>query len=104
MRDIFLVLAVIIGLGFTLKRPFIGVLLWEWFSLMTPHMEAYGFSRSLPLNLIIAVVTLLSWLFSKEPKRIAPHKITILLLIFLIWMTFNSFFAFRPDYSWPFWD
>lgn len=104
MRDIFLIIAVLIGLGFTFKRPFVGLLLWEWFALMTPHMEAYGFSRSLPLNMIIAVVTLLSWLASDEPKRIAPHKITVLLLIFLGWMTFNSFFAFNPDFSWPYWD
>ena len=104
MRDVFLVLAVVIGLGFTLKRPFIGVLLWEWFSIMSPHQEAFGFSRTLPLNLIIAVTTLLSWFFSDEPKHIARHKIIPLLLIFLIWMTFNSFFAFSPDYSWPHWD
>jgi putative inorganic carbon (HCO3(-)) transporter len=104
MRDIFLVLAVLVGLGFTIKRPFIGVLLWEWFSIMAPHQEAFGFSRTLPLNLLIAVVTLLSWFFSSEPKRIAPHKIILLLAIFLMWMTFNSFFAFRPDYSWPHWD
>jgi putative inorganic carbon (HCO3(-)) transporter len=104
MRDIFLVIAVVIGLGFTIKRPFVGLLLWEWFSIMSPHQEAFGFSRSLPLNLIIAVVTLLSWFFSNEPKRIAPHKVTVLLAIFLVWITFNSFFAFSPDYSWPFWD
>jgi putative inorganic carbon (HCO3(-)) transporter len=104
MRDIFLVIAVVIGLGFTLKRPFVGLLLWEWFSIMSPHQEAFGFSRSLPLNLVIAVVTLLSWFFSNEPKRIAPHKLTVLMLIFLVWMTFNSFFAFNPGYSWPHWD
>src|SRR5215469_15574149 len=104
MRDIVLVISVIIGLGFTLRYPFVGVLLWEWFSLMQPHEEAFGFSRRLPLNFVIAIVTVGSWLLSKEPKKISLHPITILLITFLGWTTFNSFFAFDPTWSWPYWD
>jgi putative inorganic carbon (HCO3(-)) transporter len=104
MRDIVLVIFVLIGLGFTLRYPFVGVLLWEWFSLQQPHQEAYGFARSLPLNFLIAVVTVGSWLFSKEPKKIPPHPIIILLMLFLAWVTFNSFFAFDPAWSWRYWD
>jgi putative inorganic carbon (HCO3(-)) transporter len=104
MRDIFLVVAVVIGLGFTFRFPFVGILLWVWFSIMTPQMEAYGFSRTLPLNFAIAIVTVISWLFSKEPKRVPVHAVIILMIVFLAWMTFNSFFAFAPDFSWPFWD
>jgi putative inorganic carbon (HCO3(-)) transporter len=104
MRDIFLVVAVGIGLGFTLRFPFVGVLLWVWFSIMSPHMEAFGFSQSLPLNFAISLVTLVSWLISKEPKKVPLHKITVLLIVFLIWMTLNSFFAYAPDFSWPYWD
>jgi probable O-glycosylation ligase (exosortase A-associated) len=104
MRDIFLVVAVLAGLGVTLRYPFVGVLIWEWFSLMQPHREAFGFSRTFPLNLAIAVVTILSWLISKEPKRIPPHSIIILLGLFLVWMTFNSIFAFNPAWSWIYWD
>src|SRR6185312_5812747 len=104
MRDIFLTMVVLAGLVITLRRPFVGVLIWEWFSLMQPHREAFGFSRSLPLNMAIAVVTILSWLMSKEPKRIPSHPIVILLGLFLVWMTFNSIFAFNPGWSWVYWD
>jgi len=104
MRDIFLVIVVFIGLGFTFRFPFAGVLLWEWFALMDPHQEAFGFARSQPFNLVIAIVTIFSWLVSKEPKRIPGHPIIILLLVFLAWTTFNSFFAFNPTWSWPYWD
>jgi putative inorganic carbon (HCO3(-)) transporter len=104
MRDIFLVVAVLIGLGFTLRFPFVGILLWVWFSIMSPQSEAYGFSQNLPLNFIIVVVTAVSWFFSKEPKRFPVHRVTILLLVFFAWTTFNSFFAFAPDFSWPYWD
>jgi putative inorganic carbon (hco3(-)) transporter len=104
MRDIFLVVAVLVGLGFTLRFPFVGILLWVWFSIMSPHEEAFGFSQTLPLNFAIAAVTMVSWLFSKEPKRFPVHLVTILLLLFLAWTTFNSFFAYAPDFSWPYWD
>jgi putative inorganic carbon (HCO3(-)) transporter len=104
MRDIFLVVAVLIGLGFTLRFPFVGILLWVWFSIMSPHEEAFGFSQTLPLNFAIAAVTVVSWFFSKEPKRLPVHGVTVLLLIFLAWITFNSFFAYAPGFSWPYWD
>lgn len=74
MRDIFLIIVVAISLGFTLRYPFVGVLVWEWFAMMAPHQGAYGFSRSLPLNLIIAITTIGSWLASKEPKRFRPIR------------------------------
>lgn len=104
MRDILLVIFVLIGLGFTLKRPFVGVLLWEWFSLQQPHQEAYGFSHNLALNFVIAIVTVGSWLLSKEPKKVPLHPITVVLALFLAWATLNSFFAFNPAWSWPIWD
>src|SRR6476660_1944165 len=104
MRDLFLVAVVAISLGFTLRFPFVGVLIWEWFALMNPHQEAFGFARSLPLNLLIAGTTVLSLLLSDEPKKIPRNSMTVLFLIFLVWMTFNSFFAFNPAWSWPFWD
>ena len=37
MRDIALTLSIITGLGVTLFNPFVGVLLWTWFTLQNPH-------------------------------------------------------------------
>ena len=68
MRDIFLVAVILIGLLATLRHPFAGILLWTWFTVMDPHQGAFGFVTTAPLNLIIAVVTILSWIFSKERK------------------------------------
>src|ERR1051325_9822647 len=104
MRDIWLVAWVALGIGFTFRFPFVGVLLWEWFSLMSPHQDTFGFSQLLPLNLIIALATIASWAFAKEPKQIPRHSIFVLLALLLLWMTFNSFFAFNPRWSWPIWD
>lgn len=37
MRDIAITLIVIVGCFYTLKKPYIGVLLWSWLGYMNPH-------------------------------------------------------------------
>jgi putative inorganic carbon (HCO3(-)) transporter len=88
----------------TLAYPYVGVLLWSWFALQQPHQEAYGFVETAPLNLIIAVVTLTVWVLSRERKTPPTGFIFWMLVFFFVWMTFNSFFAYDPTWSWPFWD
>jgi putative inorganic carbon (HCO3(-)) transporter len=104
LRAIALIMVIVAGLGIALRYPFAGVLLWAWFSLQNPHREAFGFAQSLPLNFVIAAVTLLAWLVSKEKKTPPQGVIFWLMILFLVWMTINSFFAFDPKWSWPYWD
>ena len=104
MRDIVLILAIATGLGVTLFHPFAGVLLWTWFTLQNPHQEAWGFTSSLPLNLVIAMVTVGAWLRSHERKLPPSCFLVWAMVVFLVWVTFNSFFAFSPDWSWRYWD
>lgn len=104
MRDIVLVLFVMGGLVVALRYPFVGVLLWTWFSVAAPHQEAFSFSRSLPLNFAVAIVTMGGWLFSKDRRLPPASALYWLILAFLMWMTFNSFFAVEPRWSWQFWD
>jgi hypothetical protein len=39
MRDILVTLIVFGALPFVFKRPYIGVLLWVWISVMNPHTQ-----------------------------------------------------------------
>ena len=104
MRALVLLLGIAGGLGITVAYPYVGVLLWSWFTLQQPHQEAYGFVETAPLNLIIAVVTLGAWFLSRERKTPPSGFIFWMLVIFLVWMTFNSFFAYDPTWSWPYWN
>ena len=104
MRDLILILSLLGCLGLTLRYPFAGVLAWAWLACMNPHQEVYGLSREIPLNLIVAIVTIIAWLFSKERKLPPLDGTTWMLLALLAWMTFNTFFAADPAYSWPYWD
>ena len=104
MRDLFLSAVVLASLIATLRYPFAGILLWSWFTCMDPHQEAFGFVQTAPINLIIAGVTIPAWLLSKEKK--SPHfdSTQVLIFLFLVWITFNGFFAVSPSHSWPLWN
>jgi putative inorganic carbon (HCO3(-)) transporter len=104
VRAIVLLIGIVAGLAITFPHPFVGVLLWAWFALQNPHQEAYGAIQSLPLNFVIAAVTVGALLFSRERKLPTLGTIPVLLLVFVAWITFNSFFAFSPSWSWPIWS
>jgi putative inorganic carbon (hco3(-)) transporter len=102
VREILLVLAILAALGMTFRYPFVGILLWTWFTLQNPHRETFGFVDS--ANVVIAVVTLLALLLSKD-RKLPPNGFILWTMIALLaWMTINSFFAFNPEWSWPYWD
>lgn len=104
MRGDLLLLVLVAALAMTLRFPFLGILVWSWYALQSPHQEAYGFVQTAPLNLVIALVTVAAWIFSRERKSPPVGLIFWLLIIFLGWMTINAFLAFDPDYSWPYWS
>ena len=102
MREFVLIIAILVGLGMTLRWPFVGVLLWEWFTLQNPHRETFGFLSS--TNLVIAVVTLGAWALSKE-RKIPPNGFLLwAMLIFLAWTTITTIFAYMPEWSYGYWD
>jgi probable O-glycosylation ligase (exosortase A-associated) len=92
------------ALGLTVPYPYVGVLLWSWFALQQPHQEVFGFAHTAPLNFILAAVTLLAWFFSRERKTPPAGFIFWMLVIFLLWMALNLFFAYNLENSLFYWD
>jgi len=103
MRDIAFVLFMLLALLATVRRPFVGLLLWVLFSIMNPHEEIYHLS-TVPWNFILVIVTVGAWLLSSERKSPPRNITTVLIFALLAWTTFNTFFAFNPEYSWIFWN
>lgn len=98
MRDALLLLLLIAVLAAALRYPFVGVLTWAWFSLMTPHQLAYGV-YGLPLNVLIAGVTLIAIIFSGAYRRFSFDRTTGLLLLLAFWLGVSQVFSLDPANS-----
>lgn len=104
MRDLLLFAIIFGSIPFTFKRPAIGVLMYTWLSLMNPHRLSYGAAYDFPFAAIIAIVTVVALLMSKQPKAFPRTPLTMVLLAFCAWFTFTSFFALEPDLVWREWN
>jgi probable O-glycosylation ligase (exosortase A-associated) len=54
--------------------------------------------------MIVALTTLFGMLLSREQKRIPWTRESILLALFVLWMTITTFFAKFPDLAWEQWE
>jgi putative inorganic carbon (hco3(-)) transporter len=104
MRDIIIVLIVFGTLPFVFKRPYWGILLWVWISVMNPHTQTWGFASAFPFAQIIALVTLVSLVFTSKPKALPLKGPTFLLIGFVAWMNLTTVFAIFPEYAWQQWN
>ena len=101
MRDVALTLVIFGTLPFILWRPHIGILVWTWIGFMNPHRLTWSFAYDMPFAMIVALVTLVGLLMSREPKKIPWTRETILLLIFLAWVALTTMYAIYPELAWP---
>lgn len=68
LRDIIIVSIVLLAAFMAFRRAWIGVMLWNWLSIMNPHRYTWGFAYSAPLAALAAGATLLGLLFTKERR------------------------------------
>ena len=89
MRDILIIAIVIAGAVAALRRPWIGILLWTWLSIMNPHRYAWGLAYSAPLAAVAAGAVLLGVVMTTEresPFKASPARWLALLMV---WMTMS---------------
>ncbi len=103
MRDLILLGFVGLCLAAALRYPFAGLLTWAWFTLMTPHQAAYGV-YGIPLNLIIAAVTVAAYVVSTEFTKFRLDAITGLVIAFAGWLTLSQAFSLDPENSAIYYD
>ncbi len=78
-----------------LMAPHVGVLAYYWFTLMTPNNFLYGWIN-IPWLQIIALVTVVTWMFSKENKSIPVNFLSVSLLTFFLWTCVTTITARYP--------
>lgn len=103
MRDALLLVVIIAGLLAALRFPFAGVLVWAWFSLMTPHQMAFGV-YGLQLNLIIALVTIMAIVINGEAFKFRIDAITAWLLAVMAWLFVSQANSLDPENSAEYFD
>jgi probable O-glycosylation ligase (exosortase A-associated) len=89
----------------SLVQPFLGALLWCWIAFMNPHREVWGFATNLPYAMMIFVATIIACIVAREPKRIEPNAVTILLVVFAVIITLTTIAGIGPsDVMWRRWN
>ncbi|WP_163834144.1 putative O-glycosylation ligase, exosortase A system-associated [Spartinivicinus ruber] len=97
MRDIIVTLIVFGCLPLVLRRPHIGIFLFAWISYMNPHRLGWGFAYTFPFAYIIALVTIFAFIVSKENKKLPATPITVVLILFIVWIGISTLFAVYPE-------
>ena len=89
MRDILIIAIVAAGCIASLRRPWIGIMLWTWLSIMNPHRYAYGMAYSAPLAATAVASVVIGLFMTKE--RESPFKASpvIWLTLFMVWTTLS---------------
>lgn len=104
MRDL-LIFAVIFGsLPVILYRPFVGVMVWTWLSLMSPHRLTWSYAYDFPFAKVVGGVTILAMLLSSQRKRMPFTRETIALLAFVGWMSLTTILALEQSDAWAQWE
>lgn len=99
MRDLILLLIVVPGGLMALRYPFVGAMLWTWFSIMNPHRMTWGFMFDAPVALFIAACTLVGLLVSKERRSPFLGGPVTWFVVLIGWMCVTTIFAFDSSAS-----
>ena len=100
MRD-FVLLAMIAGaLPFAVLHTWIGVLLWNWISLMNPHKLTWSFAFDAPVAAAAAGAALLSLFVTRDKLKIRWDAPVVVLLLLVFWMCITTAAAIDPLGSW----
>ena len=89
MRDILVIALVLAGSIAALRRPWIGIMLWTWLSIMNPHRYTYGIAYSAPLAAVAVGATVFGLLLTRDresPFKGAPVN---LFVAFVCWITLS---------------
>lgn len=97
MRDYLVTAAILATIPFILRRPHIGALVWVFISIVNPHRSTWGFAYDFPFAYTVAVATLIGIGFSKERKNFPFSAVMSVLLLFLLWISLSTFFAWSPE-------
>lgn len=105
MRDVVLISVFLILACFALRRSYIAVSLWLWSGLFVPAYWVYGFAKPISYNTVFALLTLITYLFSRKKPAVIFDGVVFIAVLF--WLhtgltTYNTIIF--PELVWPEWE
>jgi putative inorganic carbon (hco3(-)) transporter len=100
MRDWVLLAVFVSVLPFAVRNTWVGVLLWNWISLMNPHRLAWGFAYFAPFAAVAAGATLISLALTRDKLKVPRDPPVIVLSLLVLWMCLTTALAIDPASSW----
>jgi putative inorganic carbon (HCO3(-)) transporter len=86
MRDIVLALIIVPACLAAFKRPWIGVMLWTWLSIMNPHRYTWGFAYGMPWAAAAVGCTVAGLIMTRErgsPLKGSPVSWFVAFVVFI---------------------
>lgn len=104
MRDLLVIAIALVGAAVALRRPWIGVMLWTWLSIMSPHRYTWGAAYDAPLAAVAAASTLVGLLLTRERESPFKGAAPVVLAVFVVWMTLSWAFGLNPSNDYAQWN
>jgi len=104
MRDLLLLAILAGGTLWALRAPWIGVIMWTWVSLMSPHAEFGYAAASWPVASGVAGTTMLGLLLTRDKRNPLVGPPAWAILAFVVWITITLPFSFYFQDSLPLWE
>ena len=104
MRDLIIVAIVVVAAVLALRRPWVGVMLWTWLSIMNPHRYAWGFAYTAPLAALAAGSTLLGLLFTRDRQHPFQGAPMVWLFLLVCAITLSWLFGVDPGGDYAQWN
>jgi putative inorganic carbon (hco3(-)) transporter len=101
VRDLLVLALVICAIPFAIRHTWIGVLLWNWLSIMNPHKLAFGFAYDAPFAAVAAITTVLSLFLTRDKLRMTWRSPVSILVVFVMWMCLTTAVSVSPELAWP---
>src|SRR5579862_3287440 len=101
MRDYVLTAFVFAMVPVCAARPWIGILMWYWLGLMSPHRLTWSFAYTMPFAMAVGVATLLGACVARDRRPIPWQRELVLSAVLLAYFSLTTVFAWEPAFAWP---
>lgn len=100
IRDVILLIATIFFTAKALRNPLVGMLAYIGYGIISPQGLTWYFASELPHSMLIALATIIGFIFSHRRSNFPWSREIILLGILWLWFGLSTLFAYDQDSAW----